>query len=692
MAFWGVEVKPGKPITHSCEKAAGRLRISQATLGFGESSKSSVVQCNVGNRSPVLLCVLLPGRMESSHIELEFEEADDVVFSVVGPRSVYLTGYYVRQSGHSNGRSDTESYGVDIEHSPTDRSNYNSEGDEGYDVSFINDDECQVSSPGSPVFYSKEVSALWFELSIIKGMDEVMPEKDKPKSKKGRNKLGRKRQWVSGSDNDASSPKKEEEAGEMDVECQKDAKTTTCGDDGEMEDEAKDADICGSQSKQQTDDISDKIQRKKRKQCPVTKRTNEVQTDNEDPGVPRVCKEHGAEASADLMGVGGDHLMTALESDSANGPKSKGRCNELLEGELTEGTDEKFQNITEDLVGPVSLHTDNLTENLPAENGECQQQQTPEETSMEECGPECHNVQSNGEVMQEVHIDGKTDDLPAEIMQEVCDKRKTDDLPAQVMQIEHTYRETDDLQAEVMQEEHAERKIDDLPAENGDNKEGQIDSNMTDTKVTELLANDSQADKIKKKRKKKQSKGKGDLDVSAIQITDTKVTELLANDSQADKIKKKRKKKESKGKGDLDVSAIQMLDNQETETETESTKIVPFDTRTLSNGLTIKDLSSGPPGGRVAVPGKKIKIHYNGMLKESGLVYDSNVGGPAFKFLLGDKAYIDGWNVGIDGMRVGDKRRLIIPPSMGYGDVQVGADIPPNSWLIYDIELVKVYH
>ena len=173
-------------------------------------------------------------------------------------------------------------------------------------------------------------------------------------------------------------------------------------------------------------------------------------------------------------GVGGDHLMTALESDSANDPKSKERCNELLEGELTEGTDEKFQNITEDLVEPVSLHTDNFTENLPAENGECEQQQTPEETSMEECGPECHNVWSNGEVMQEVHIDEKTD-LPAEIMQEVCDEGKTDDLPAQVMQIEHADRETDDLQAEVMQEEHVERTIDDLLAENGDNKEGQID-------------------------------------------------------------------------------------------------------------------------------------------------------------------------------------------------------------------------
>lgn len=81
--------------------------IDQATLGFGESLKSSVVQCNVGNRSPVLLCVLLPGRVESSHIELEFQEADDVVFSVVGPRSVHLTGYYVRENRQSNNRSDT---------------------------------------------------------------------------------------------------------------------------------------------------------------------------------------------------------------------------------------------------------------------------------------------------------------------------------------------------------------------------------------------------------------------------------------------------------------------------------------------------------------------------------------------------------------------------------------------------------
>ncbi|XP_057807402.1 peptidyl-prolyl cis-trans isomerase FKBP53-like [Salvia miltiorrhiza] len=662
MAFWGVEVRPGQPITHSCEKARGRLRISQATLGFGESLKSSVVQCNVGNKSPVLLCVLLPGRVESSHVELEFEEADDVIFSVVGPRSVYLSGYYIRQNGRSNSRSDTESYGVDIEHSPTDRSNYNSDDDDGYEDSFINDDELQVSSPGSHIFYSK-------------GMDEVMPEKNKSKSKKGRSKLRRKKQWMIESDNDVSSPQKEDEAGEMDDESKRDAKC----DVGESDDEAKDDDIYGSETKQEVDplDISDKTERvtqqpsldeegievnemqsldqekptKKRKECLLTERTSEVQTDNEDPSVPRECKENEAEASSDLMGVGGDHLMRALELDSANGQKSKKRRSELLGGELTEGTDEKYHNISEDLFDQGSLHTDNVTKHLPAANGDGEQKQKQEETSMEKCGVECHNVQSDDEVMQDVLAERKSDYLPAEIMQEVCVDSKKDDLPAEVMQEEHIDRKIDDLPAEVMKEEHAERKSDDLPASNEDNKEGQIDRNIS-----------------------------------------TK-SELLVNDSQPDKIKKKKKKKKTKDKKDLNMSATQMSDNQdaETETETESTKIVALDTRTLSSGLTIKELRSGPPGGKVAALGKKIKIYYSGMLMETGHVYDSNVGKSAFKFVLGDEEYIDGWNVGIDGMCVGDKRRLIIPPSMGYGDVQVGENIPPNSWLIYDIELVRVY-
>lgn len=100
-------MKPGKPVTHSFDKVRRRLRISQASLGTGSAVTKSLVQCNVGNKSPVFLCALLPDKMESCHLDLEFEEADDVVFSVIGPRSVYLTGYYVSNDRHSAMNSDT---------------------------------------------------------------------------------------------------------------------------------------------------------------------------------------------------------------------------------------------------------------------------------------------------------------------------------------------------------------------------------------------------------------------------------------------------------------------------------------------------------------------------------------------------------------------------------------------------------
>ncbi|PWZ36530.1 Peptidyl-prolyl cis-trans isomerase FKBP43 [Zea mays] len=140
MAFWGVEVKPGKPYTHTHQADHGRLRIFQATLGNCDAAARTVLQCNVGNKIPIKLCSLNPKLAETCHLEIEFEEVDDVVFSVIGQSSIHLSGYYVRASSRSNvGDDESESYGEDIGHSNTDEEHDASE--DSYESDFIDDRE-----------------------------------------------------------------------------------------------------------------------------------------------------------------------------------------------------------------------------------------------------------------------------------------------------------------------------------------------------------------------------------------------------------------------------------------------------------------------------------------------------------------------------------------------------------------------
>ncbi|KAF3514136.1 hypothetical protein F2Q69_00004331 [Brassica cretica] len=81
-------------------------------------------------------------------------------------------------------------------------------------------------------------------------------------------------------------------------------------------------------------------------------------------------------------------------------------------------------------------------------------------------------------------------------------------------------------------------------------------------------------------------------------------------------------------------------------------------------------------------------VSYTGKLQKNGEVFDSNKNG--FNFLLGVGQVIKGWDVGVNGMRIGDKRKLTIPPSMGYGARGAGGDIPPNAWLTFDVKLLDV--
>ena len=109
---------------------------------------------------------------------------------------------------------------------------------------------------------------------------------------------------------------------------------------------------------------------------------------------------------------------------------------------------------------------------------------------------------------------------------------------------------------------------------------------------------------------------------------------------------------------------------------------------TLSADLEIKNNIEGD--GVEILNHSKIKVHYIGTL-EDGTKFDSSYDrGEPFSFQIGLRQVIEGWETGIIGMKVGGKRTLIIPPELGYGERGAGELIPPNSTLIFDIEIIDV--
>jgi FKBP-type peptidyl-prolyl cis-trans isomerase len=108
----------------------------------------------------------------------------------------------------------------------------------------------------------------------------------------------------------------------------------------------------------------------------------------------------------------------------------------------------------------------------------------------------------------------------------------------------------------------------------------------------------------------------------------------------------------------------------------------------LASGVVYEDLVVG--NGTMADPGLTVSMQYTGWLT-NGTKFDSSFDhGRPYTFVLGTGAVIAGWDQGIKGMRLGGKRKLTIPPDMGYGAAGSGTRIPPNSTLIFEVELVGV--
>ena len=111
---------------------------------------------------------------------------------------------------------------------------------------------------------------------------------------------------------------------------------------------------------------------------------------------------------------------------------------------------------------------------------------------------------------------------------------------------------------------------------------------------------------------------------------------------------------------------------------------------TTASGLKYTDLTEGT--GAAAKKGDTVEVHYTGWLdsKTKDEPFDSSVGRKPFVFPLGGGRVIKGWDEGVAGMKIGGKRLLVLPPELAYGKRGAGADIPPDSTLLFEVELLKI--
>ena len=127
--------------------------------------------------------------------------------------------------------------------------------------------------------------------------------------------------------------------------------------------------------------------------------------------------------------------------------------------------------------------------------------------------------------------------------------------------------------------------------------------------------------------------------------------------------------------------------NPDQQSQLEGTQLVGFEPVASVNTLEIFDTVEGT--GEEVQPGATVTAHYTGALCANGVIFQSShdMGQPATFPLT---HVIEGWQKGVPGMKVGGTRRLLIPAEMAYGAGSPSASIPPNSDLVFDIELVSV--
>ncbi|XP_058763169.1 peptidyl-prolyl cis-trans isomerase FKBP43-like isoform X2 [Vicia villosa] len=721
MAFWGVEIKPGKPFTHQYDASRGRLHISIATLGLGTAITKSTLQCNVGNKSPVFLCVLYPGKSESLQLNLEFEEYGNVVLSVIGPRSIHLCGYYLARGHYTNTMGESESYGEDIADTETERSDHSDEDD--YDDSFIDDDGDTVFPP-SPVFNEEEASS----------------DSGRKVTKGSQRRLRKKYQLVESDDNGGCEEKKtigdnmHVESQEIDDEnslpissiCKNKASGRVL--DQEMDDNV-DKETVGAGNKDGEDREDNTIE--------TTLKTDNVVVDSQ--------THREAEPSDQLvepcsvLDVG--DIKKSIKKKKEKEKETKSSCHDHSTELDNAVQDEPKMNTSQNLLAGNEQNQQQADDNRKAE---------PSDQLVDPCPVlEVGDIKKSKKKKKEKETKSSANGHSAEIGNAVQDEPKMNTTQDLLEGNEQNQQQADDKKVETTdkilpfsqvgqgQDEKPKRKrkerskeetlacisnVTNLPQAQG-NEHNSQDTVNGDVKISDTVAlpsTETDSQKKTKKRKKEHlnkasqqpegDNGNGEANKETVE-SDSLIDKFSERKEQHPKLtiennmdnngnqsedKKVKKKKKSKNKGNEVVNSDVPLS---IEPSTEMTKEDGNNTedakssqvRTLSDGLVIQELETGKANGKIAALGKKISINYTGKLKENGVVVDSNAGEAPFKFRLGKGEVIKGWDIGLEGMQVGEKRRLVIPPSMTSKKDGDSGSIPPNSWLVYDFELVKVH-
>jgi FKBP-type peptidyl-prolyl cis-trans isomerase FkpA len=110
---------------------------------------------------------------------------------------------------------------------------------------------------------------------------------------------------------------------------------------------------------------------------------------------------------------------------------------------------------------------------------------------------------------------------------------------------------------------------------------------------------------------------------------------------------------------------------------------------TTASGLSLEDITLGD-GKEATGAGQFVKVHYTGWLADGSRFDSSHDHGEPLGFPLGTGFVIRGWDEGVRGMREGGKRRLTVPPALGYGAQGAGNVIPPDATLVFEVELLEV--